>query len=118
MLDAERHWLVGLFEGEGCFQSRLISGRYYPRVAFGTTDLDIMEKVAGLLGGAWRSNQPRKLRTNGQPVKLQYHWEHTGRPAAEIMELLAPGLGARRGEKVKQALREWRESAPASRAAS
>lgn len=95
MTPVDRAWLTGILEGEGCFG-------YYgtPRVSVVMGDKDLVTRAATLM-----RTLPRPRRGARLP-----HWspmwvaEINGAPAAELMLLLRPGLGSRRGAKVDEIL--------------
>lgn len=96
--DRDLHWLVGILEGEGCFD---LHRNRYPRIRVAMTDRDIVGRVASLFGSSIRLS----LRRFNQPT---WHAEIQGERAAEIMEAILPHMGARRSQKIAQILARWR----------
>lgn len=96
--DRDLHWLVGILEGEGCFD---LHRNRYPRIRVAMTDRDIVGRVASLFGSSIRLS----LRRFNQPT---WHAEIQGERAAEIMEAILPHMGARRSQKIAQILAKWR----------
>ena len=103
-------WLVGMEEGEGC-PSWHASDRC-PELHMKNTDLDTMERYARLIGGNVVGPYQYKPRlkndgTVGSVPKLIWEVHITGEPAAQRMRLLAPFMGQRRREKMREILGKW-----------
>lgn len=96
--ERDLHWLVGILEGEGCFD--LHKGTY-PRIRITMTDRDIVGRVATLFGSSIRLS----LRRFNQPT---WHAEIQGERAAAIMEAILPHMGARRSQTIAKILSKWR----------
>lgn len=88
-------WLAGLLEGEGSFDSH--RGRY-PRIRLAMTDRDIVGRAATLMDTTIR------LTLHEAPSKPTWHTEVSGGRAAAIMEAILPHMGARRSQRIAQAL--------------
>jgi hypothetical protein len=102
-------WLAGWLEGEGCFYYIMSKGNS-PRImvqAF-STDLDVLQKVAGLMGSKGISRIPPREKTatrckgNGG-----YRTEIQADAAAQLMRELLPLMGKRRSEKINETLEKW-----------
>lgn len=92
-------WLVGFLEGEGCFLAGPPSAPRSTRVVAVTTDKDVAERAAALMGTVARARPTR------QPHhKLQYVIQRSGRPAREIMRALHPNMSRRRQAAIARAL--------------
>ena len=87
----------------------------YPRIIIQaySTDLDVLEKVARLIGAKGvRKMPPRKANAYGNGKSNGgYRTEVQSDAAAELMRKLLPLMGKRRSAKIKQALAAW-ESRP------
>lgn len=104
-------WVAGLFEGEGTIVIRGTDRRRSARVAVGSTDVDVVERLQVLVGG--KLNGPY-LRGLNKPI---WHWRIDKQAdVEEFLLLMRPHLGARRGAKADEALAviaEWHERQPA-----
>ena len=97
MTEIELSWLAGLLEGEGCFSHR--KDRGVPVVEVKMTDLDVINRVAQLMG---RTVTPIPAGREGyQP---QYRARIQGEPARELMRLLKPYMGQRRAARIEELL--------------
>ena len=97
MTDIELAWLAGLLEGEGCFSYR--RDRDIPTVEVKMTDLDVINRVARLMG---RTVTPIPAQREGyQP---QYRARIQGEPARELMRRLQPHMGKRRAARIAELL--------------
>jgi len=108
--DVDIAWLAGILEGEGSFwmSTNHVGGKVYryPKVVVGMTDRDIIERVAGLIGGSVY-DMPR------QPGrKAAFRAQVSGVKAAEWMRRLYPWLGERRRAKIDEILKEYGEIEP------
>lgn len=88
-------WLVGLLEGEGCFDAQ--RGKY-PRIRVSMVDRDSVGRAATLMG--------TKVRLSLKPAPYRAMWsaEIQGERAAELMRLVLPHMGARRSAKIAEIL--------------
>lgn len=90
-------WLAGLLEGEGCFYSPKIGRKRWPAIRLEMCDKDVVEKVSRLWG---RKLIPVK---HMKPRRKQlYITKVVGFCALELMKLLRPHMGARRGKKIDE----------------
>lgn len=94
------YWLAGLIEGEGSFGYYVGS----PRVTVKMCDLDIVTRLAAHLKSNVRSD---KLRPRCKQI---YTVEANGHRAAGLMMTLYPLMGARRQERIRACLSEWRKA--------
>lgn len=97
MTEIELAWLAGLLEGEGSFLFASPS-QYKAAVSINLqmTDRDVVERAAGLMGGAWRSWKDKR-----NPAWKETYVVHVrGRRAAELMRLLLPHMGKRRTGRI------------------
>jgi len=105
------HWLAGLLEGEGCFgvvrnRPKDKPGvRTYPRITLGMCDNDVVLRAQKLMGGTL-SQRPAK--ENRKPV-LTLSIQRQALAAGWMMTLY-PLMGARRQEKIRTLLEQWRQS--------
>ena len=102
MTDVEVAWVAGLIEGEGCISTFGKKRRYYWNVRVGMTDLDTIRKLRGITGMGIIYTQ--KVTGNRKPA-----WRWSVNRQAEVRELLTkilPHMGARRTEKIHEALHQ------------
>lgn len=93
-------WLAGLLEGEGCFIWYKQNGARYPRIQVTMTDLDVVQRVADILGGnSVQAHAPDQF-------KRKYVTKITGTRAVEWMRILRPLMGQRRGSRIDEILQE------------
>lgn len=96
------HWLAGIVEGEGCVSLAGPKGpRRYPQLSIEMTDIDIITRVATLLG-ARVSKRTRKL-----PCKDLYRTSSCGRRGARWLMILYSLLGSRRRARIREVLRVY-----------
>lgn len=92
----DRGWAVGILEGEGCFTTCGSKTKLYPRIKVAMVDLDVMERLAGILGtkvtGPY-ANGPRAT----QPI---YHLVVPRAQTNELMRTLRPLMGERRQQRI------------------
>ena len=109
MTSVELAWLAGLLEGEGCFSAlkpkpsalkKRPNAKRTPDVRVSMQDLDIMERVAALMGGRpiHRMKARNWARRDSYKVQLQ------GQAALELMRALRPFMGKRRTAKIDEIL--------------
>jgi hypothetical protein len=88
-------WACGLFEGEGNIRNHMDanSRRNVRRLTVGTTDLDVLERFASVVGcGKIRGGRERT--NNG---KLMWRWECSHWDDTEpLLRRMLPHLGVRR----------------------
>lgn len=95
-------WLAGLLEGEGYFAPPT-RGMWSPQIRILMTDRDVIERVAEFLGGAnIRIRRARGRRREAYGVMLH------GRQAIGVMFTVYPFMGARRQERIREAVAEWK----------
>lgn len=97
MTEIELAWLAGLLEGEGCFSVR--KDRDTPTVEVKMTDLDVINRVAMLMGRTVTPVPPANDR-----CLPQYRARLQGEPARELMRALLPYMGQRRSARIKELL--------------
>jgi len=95
-------WLAGLLEGEGCFDLMKVC----PRVRLTMCDLDVLIKAADLLGCHRVINFSRKTGRENNLNPAYYTALH-GEPAINIMKIIRPLMGERRGKKIDEILASW-----------
>jgi hypothetical protein len=102
-------WLAGLLEGEGTFAYRNCG----PRISVAMTDRDVIERAEKLLKSAWdtgRESRIYELPVKDRMTKPGYVSVVTHTRAAAWMMTILPFMGARRAEKIRSVLGQWRES--------
>ena len=99
-------WVAGLLEGEGCFYNQ--SRGHNPIIQLGMTDLDIVVRVAKILG--CHKVIKCKIDTRGKNPKSMYRTVLYGSLAIEWMMTLYTLMGTRRKEKIKECLLTWKKS--------
>ena len=72
-----------------------------PRLSISMTDLDVIEKVARLLGVRYVHN---RLDLRNPKWKRAYTVSINGKRTAELMKLLSPHMGMRRRDQIQKAL--------------
>lgn len=95
------YWLAGLLEGEGCFG--LSGSKGSARISLAMTDLDIIEKAAGILGGTVRQYPPKPNR------KQVYKVEIFSSKAVGWMMTLFPLMGERRKQRMEKSIDFWKQ---------
>ena len=106
MDEKDLYWLAGLLEGEGSFCKGPPSRPNSCFISIGSTDRDIVEKVALLFNV---SVQEEKRRKNARP-----HWKDVftvrvrGLNAVNIMKQLRPLMGVRRKQQIDIAIECYR----------
>lgn len=97
MTEIELAWLAGLLEGEGCFSYR--NDRNVPVVEIKMTDLDVINRVAELIGRTvWRVPAKQSGYQDQWRTKIQ------GDPARDLMRDLLPHMGERRSARITELL--------------
>lgn len=94
--DLELGWLAGLLEGEGSFLHPAPSSPKAPTVAIVSTDRDIVERVAALMGVKYICT----TRRNTERWKVSYKTQLKGSRAIALMRQLRPLMGERRGARI------------------
>ncbi len=92
------HWLAGLLEGESSFMESCPSHPNCPRISLMMTDLDIVQRAAGILGVSLHSYPSKKGYKPTHQLALK------GKQAVEVMKQLRPLMGARRQAKIDHAI--------------
>jgi hypothetical protein len=103
LTDRDLGWLAGLLEGEGCFSlihENNPSKSTVPDVRVQMTDRDVVERAAELMGGL----KVHRLRKRGNQRLDSYVASTRGKRAKEIMELVRPLMGERRGARIDELL--------------
>lgn len=92
-------WLVGILEGEGSFLRPSPSKPREPKVDIEMKDLDVIRKVAALLGVGYR------VRDRHRPnVNITYHVRLAGKRAVQLMWRLRPYFCERRQQQIDRAV--------------
>lgn len=105
-------WLAGWLEGEASFYYTCRGNSTRIIVQVFSTDLDVLQKAAVLMGSKGVTTiPPRECRGTQWKSKGGSRIEVQGEPAADLMRLLLPFMGARRTEQITGALEKW-ESRP------
>lgn len=101
-------WFAGWMEGEGSFCPTPPSLRNSPQIVGASTDKDVIERIATLLGVACMTEKPRK---DGDPKwKTVYRFCLRGRKAIELMKTLQPLMSIRRRAQIDKALQSVKDS--------
>jgi len=99
-IDANFHWLVGLLEGEGSFS--IHSKSRCPRLDCGSTDFNVVERVAKTLGT--KIYGPYKTANGKKPYyRIFLH----GEKAIELMQQLYPFMSQRRKARIAEIFELW-----------
>lgn len=106
--DQELAWLAGLLEGEGSF-SRIQERKSAVVIYLGMCDEDVVRRardvVIGLVGEPLTVTRTRAKRANHND---QFRFRVYSDRARQLMELLRPFMGERRGQKIDQLLEEMK----------
>ena len=94
--EQEFFWLVGLLEGEGCFNLDKSS----PRIVISMIDKDIIEYV----GQIWGTNVHRREQ-HGLGTKPMYSTSIQGDTAVRLLRKILPYMSKRRKEKLSYLLK-------------
>lgn len=101
-------WLVGILEGEGCFLLATTKGRgktyFHPRIDMASTDEDVVQRVAKLLGTSCRPVKYRAKLKNGQLAKQTWKTNAYSLKALNWMILLHPFMGKRRKRQIQDVI--------------
>lgn len=91
-------WFCGLFEGEGSFH---IARGKAKGLQITMTDLDVLEKVQKIFGGALSAAS----RVNGKEHwKDAWRWSLSSEPSYVLIQQMVPYLGARRRARAEETL--------------
>lgn len=94
-------WAAGLLEGEGCFTSHTSA----PYILLDMTDKDVIEKLHSVFpSGNIRGPYTHKTKPHNKP---RWRFDAFGRKAKEIMEIVRPFMGQRRGAKIDELLENY-----------
>jgi hypothetical protein len=113
MTSEETAWVAGLLEGEGSFSRKkaiTTAGRvlYYPQVSCGSTDEDVIEKLARIVGAGRTYYRAREEEQNWKPV-WEWYLRKT-RLAVELCVAIWPHLSSRRRDQIETMINLWQES--------
>ena len=97
--DNDLYWLAGLLEGEGAFLHGPPSSPSVPMIRLVMTDLDVVDRVAAMIGRTVQRNTQRSPHH-----KPSFSTSVKGASAVHFMRLLRPSLGARRQAQIDAAL--------------
>src|SRR5262245_30966164 len=98
------HWLCGLLEGEGSFLKGPPSSKNRPRISVQTTDEDVAERIADLLGVRAITYRLDKRNANW---KRAFCVVMRGNRAVVLMRRLRPLMGSRRCSQIDAALASY-----------
>jgi hypothetical protein len=93
-------WTAALLEGEGSFLTKTNAHR--PIVSCQMTDVDVINNLYNIWGGAIYHSLPRK-----DGYKETWHWQLGGEDAVELMTMILPYMFSRRSEKINSVLNIW-----------
>lgn len=102
MNKANRAWVAGILEGEGCFYAHKRRTKLYPRVTINMSDKDVLERFAKYVGfgnvyGDTRKDKPSHWR-------YMWRWDVSGPKAALLMYEVFPLMCERRQCKIQEVL--------------
>lgn len=86
-------WLAGILDGEGCFDAP----RNNPRIRVKMSDLDVVLRVATVMGASTYMERPRF-----EDYKPCLVAQITGDKAVAVMRAVLPWLGSRRTAKATE----------------
>lgn len=95
-------WAAGLLEGEGSFLTK--SGRHTPVVSCQMTDLDVLERLKSIFGGAVYSTSTMRAH-----YKKTWRWQVLGDQAEKAMIAVRPYMLERRQTAIDKVLKIWRD---------
>jgi hypothetical protein len=102
---AEIAWAAGLFEGEGTFIRQTRNGRTRIGFALATTDRDVLERFAAIVGVGAIHPTSRWAEMSTKPI---YRWSATAnKDVQRLTNLLMPWLGQRRRDALERAWAEY-----------
>lgn len=111
--EAEVSWLAGLLEGEGyfgVFEKRSTTGLMYPalRLQLNMTDEDIVRRAYAIAGVGGVRGPLIPNQKNRKPV---WSWTvHRRDDVAQVLGLIRPWMGQRRGARIDEALAAYERS--------
>lgn len=95
MNDFDFGWVIGLLEGEGCFNAEKTSAR----ISLEMTDKDVIDRFCNLV------NAKNKIYTRTRSTRKTIHRICMyGEEARQLMRLFEPHMSARRMEKIHSIL--------------
>lgn len=94
------YWLAGLLEGEGSFMQGTPSKPRVPRIHLKMTDLDIIERAAGILQVKYFGPYQGYRKNPASTAKPCYIVWSTGKRAIDVMKQLRPLMGQRRQSQI------------------
>ena len=113
-------WLAGWLEGEGSFMwTPNGRAKNLATIVGSSTDLDVVQRAAGLLGEKPLLTRPRAVKRipdTWVSTKPLYRTRIRGARAIGWMMTLYPMMGVRRKEKIREILEKWKVT-PHGRAA-
>jgi hypothetical protein len=100
-------WVVALLEGEGCFYTNLANGGRVrvTKVTVAMTDLDVLQRLQQLCGGAIGSP-----RMGTKSTKQYWTWNLYAANAIALMERIKPHMSLRRRAKIEEVQRLYEEA--------
>lgn len=98
---AEIGWVAGIVEGEGCIVVSPKSSTL--RLSVEMTDLDVLQKLARILGSDSRLTE-RKIKLANPNHKTRYILHLCGRSLLGWLQTIYPLMGTRRKTKIIEAL--------------
>ena len=102
MNESDFYWLCGLLEGEGSFMKGPPSRPQYPVLSITSTDEDVIQRVASLLGVSYCRVTKRREHWK-QSYSLRIH----GKRAVDLMLRLRPHMSGRRREQIDAAVASY-----------
>ncbi|HDZ14109.1 MAG TPA: hypothetical protein ENH60_04325 [Pricia sp.] len=106
MKKSDLNWLSGFLEGEGSFLKPSPSAPNTPKIVAITTDEDIIQRVALLLGVGYGEVGVARRKQNPH-WKKSYGARKRGRGAVYLMKILYPLMGVRRKQQIKAAINAY-----------
>ncbi len=112
----EIYWLAGWLEGEGSFLAKKHwrGGGISLVIRGASTDLDMVQKVAAILGASVYKRGVRKdVRPSSHPEKWKQVWDAVlarSPESAAWMMTLYPLMGERRRSQIAKAIKQWKKS--------
>lgn len=101
--DFDLGWLVGIFEGEGCFSTSKSHGYDYPMISISSTDKDVLVRVRSILDtGTVRG--PFTVSKSSYGNKPIWRLDIKCSKARKIMEIMKPHMCIRRQSRIEEVL--------------
>lgn len=99
------YWVAGIIEGEGTFAIHYERRNPYIRVTVKMTDIDVITRLQTITG----IGTIRKVDMKDTGYKQAWSWDVAGQSnAASLMMTLYPIMSARRQERIKLCLKDWK----------